>query len=103
MAKKEEKNNKDKKSFAKSFKAELKKVVWPTPKQLLNNTTAVLVIVIITALIVFALDFAFESMNKYGINKIKSVVSNTLVQNETQQENNTSTVENQVEDNNIVE
>ena len=34
MAKKELKNQKDKTSFAKSFKAELKKVVWPTPKQL---------------------------------------------------------------------
>ena len=33
MAKKEEKNIKDKTSFMKKFKAELKKVVWPTPKQ----------------------------------------------------------------------
>ena len=48
MAKKELKNQKDKTSFAKSFKAELKKVVWPTPKQLFNNTVAVLAIVIIT-------------------------------------------------------
>ena len=36
MAKKEVKNNKDKTSFTKSFKAELKKVIWPTPKQLFN-------------------------------------------------------------------
>ena len=42
MAKKETKTNKkentkNKKSFSKDFKAELKKVVWPTPKQLFNN------------------------------------------------------------------
>ena len=45
MAKKEVKNNKDKTSFTKSFKAELKKVNWPTPKQLFNNTVALLAIV----------------------------------------------------------
>ena len=65
--KKEIKSSKDKTSFMKSFKAELKKVVWPTPKQLFNNTVAVLTIVLITAVIVFVLDFAFESMNKYGM------------------------------------
>lgn len=75
--KKEVKNSKDKTSFMKSFKVELKKVNWPTPKQLFNNTVAVLTIVIITAVIVFVLDFAFKSMNKYGIDKIKEVVSNS--------------------------
>ena len=50
MAKKE---NKTKKHFLKDFKAELKKVIWPTPKQLVNNTSAVLAIVLITAVIVF--------------------------------------------------
>ena len=74
MAKKNEKNIKDKTSFTKKFKAELKKVIWPTPKQLFNNTVAVLLIVIITAVIVFVLDIAFESMNKYGVNKIKETV-----------------------------
>lgn len=87
MAKKEEKNIKDKTSFMKSFKAELKKVIWPTPKQLFNNTVAVLTIVLITAVIVFVLDLTFESMNKYGINKIKEVVSNSTA-NETVDENN---------------
>ena len=78
MAKKEVKtkkeNNKNKKSFSKSFKAELKKVIWPTPKQLVNNTVAVLTIVLITAAIVFALDITFETLNKQGVNKIKEVI-----------------------------
>ena len=58
MAKKEAKANnkenaKNKKSFWKSFKAELKKVTWPTPKQLANNTSAVIAIVVLTAIIIF--------------------------------------------------
>lgn len=83
MAKKNEKNIKDKTSFSKKFKAELKKVIWPTPKQLFNNTVAVLLIVIITAVIVFVLDIAFESMNKYGVNKIKESISNSTLNNTT--------------------
>lgn len=78
MPKKEEKNIKDKTSFFKSFKAELKKVIWPTPKQLFNSTVAVIVIVLITALIVFVLDFTFEAINTYGIDKIKNSVANTI-------------------------
>ena len=88
--KKEIKNSKDKTSFFKSFKAELKKVIWPTPKQVFNNTLAVLVIVIITGLIVFVLDFAFESMNKYGIDKIKESISNSVIDEKNSTENNES-------------
>ena len=89
MAKKEAKtnskeNNKNKKSFLKGFKAELKKVVWPTPKQLVNNTIAVITIVLITAAIVFVLDFTFEAINKNGIDKIKEVINTT---NSTSEEN----------------
>ena len=89
--KKVKENSKNKKSFFKGFKAELKKVIWPTPKQLVNNTVAVITIVLITAIIVFVLDLAFESMNKYGIDKLKEVISNTnsVTQNATQ-DNTTS-------------
>ena len=76
MAKeKEEKKNK---KFFKDFKAELKKVIWPTPKQVLNNTVAVVVIVIITAIIVFALDTVFELANTFGINKVKQSIKNSI-------------------------
>ena len=80
MAKKEtnkKENNKNKKSFFKDFKAELKKVVWPTPKQLINNTTAVVTIVLITAVIVFVLDLTFETLNKNGIDKVKSIINSS--------------------------
>ena len=73
---KEAKNNKEKKHFFKDFKAELKKVIWPTPKQLVNNTVAVITIVLITAVIVFVLDFVFEKINTGVINKIKESVDN---------------------------
>ncbi len=74
---KEAKTKKEKKHFFKDFKAELKKVIWPTPKQLVNNTIAVITIVLITAVIVFVLDLAFEKMNTYGINKLKQMVDST--------------------------
>ena len=124
MAKKEAKaskkeNSKNKKSFWKDFKAELKKVVWPTPKQLVNNTVAVVTIVLITAAIVFVLDLTFETLNKYGVDKVKEVVtsinstadentaegatqenetSNEVVENQETTEN-TENVENNTENN----
>ena len=95
MAKKEVKkeNNKNKKSFFKDFKAELKKVSWPTPKQLLNNTVAVITIVFITAAIVFVLDLVFETVNKHGVEKIKEVIVTDSVENEIPTEENTETSE----------
>ena len=57
-----------------SMRDELKKVTWPTRKELVNSTMAVIVIVVITAVIVFFLDIAFESINTYGINKLRKTV-----------------------------
>ena len=98
MAKKDNKanknvkeNNKNKKSFFKGFKAELKKVTWPTPKQLVNNTVAVITIVLLLTLIVFVLDFAFEQMNKYGVDKLKEVISTTNSTTENTSSDNTTT------------
>jgi len=73
--KKEIKNSKTKKSFFKDVKAELKKVTWPTKKQVVNNTVGVIIIVIITAIIVFALDFTFQNFNEYVVNGIRTKVS----------------------------
>lgn len=111
--KKQDSKKQSKKSFGKDFKAELKRVIWPTPKQLFNNTVAVITVVLITAAIVFVLDFAFESMNTYGIEKLKEMVdnndsetTNSIVLNQTTEEesNTNSTEENTaVEDVNSVE
>lgn len=93
---KDNKNKKEKRHFLKDFKAELRKVIWPTPKQLANNTVAVITIVIIVAIIVFALDFTFEKLNTYGINKIKSMVETTNSINETTNSVNEETNANEV-------
>ena len=98
MAKKESKTeNKVKKHFFKDFKAELKKVIWPTPKQLVNNTVAVVTIVLITAAIVFVLDVVFDMGNKYGISRLQNVVNeqfnpaeNNTTDNTTAEDNATS-------------
>lgn len=90
----DKKEKKENKHFFKDFKAELKRVIWPTPKQLVNNTVAVITIVLMTAVIVFALDFVFKTVDDYGINKLKEVVgtrneeSNTTTSNE--EANNTT-------------
>ena len=87
-------NKKEKKHFLKDFKAELKKVIWPTPKQLVNNTVAVITIVLLIAIIVFVLDFTFEKMNTYGINKLKSIVESTNSVEESVNEQVNEAVEN---------
>ena len=71
---KDSKDKKEKKHFFKDFKAELKKVIWPTPKQLVNNTVAVITIVIIVAVIVFVLDFVFGRMNSAINSGIETIV-----------------------------
>ncbi len=72
---KEKKDKKESKTFFKDFKAELKKVTWPTPKQLATKTTAVIVIVIIIAAIVFALDFAFDKSYEFLITKASNSIN----------------------------
>ena len=97
MAKEKENNNN--KHFMKDFKAELKKVVWPTSKQMVNNVSAVIVIVLITAAIVFVLDFVFLNMNEYGVNKLKTHIqskqqSQVINNNETNEQSNTENSDN---------
>ena len=74
MAKKEKKTVKDNKHFFKDFKAEIKKVIWPTSKQLVNTTVAIITMVIVVSVIVFGLDLAFDAMNKYGLTKLQETV-----------------------------
>ena len=88
--KKSKKEEKNKKHFFKDFKAELKRVVWPTPKQLLNSTIAVITIVLVVGLIVFALDLGLELLNKYGINSLQSKLQDTYLSNSV---SNTTSVE----------
>lgn len=79
---KQEKANKKQKHFWKDFKAELKKVIWPTRSQVVNNTIIVISIVLLVTAIVFVLDLAFKALNTYGINKLKTTVQNSVVSDE---------------------
>ena len=48
----------------KATKSEFKKVVWPTKKQLINNTLIVIAALVIIGLIIFGLDTLFISLSK---------------------------------------
>lgn len=75
MAKKDVNKEKNKNNFFKELKSELKKVTWPTFKKLVNNTSAVIAIVLIVCAIVFVLDVCFENLNGLGIERLKKMVS----------------------------
>lgn len=101
--KKKVNSNDDKKNkkFWKGYKSELKKVKWPTPKELFNSTVAVIAIVVIVAVIVIVLDLAFEGLNKLEVKGIEGlqnsiVTENTINSNEIT-ENELNAAENTVE------
>ncbi|MFV0400134.1 MAG: preprotein translocase subunit SecE [Oscillospiraceae bacterium] len=43
-------------------RGEMKKVVWPSRKQSINNTLVVIVFMVIMAAIIFVLDFSFTGI-----------------------------------------
>ena len=83
------KNKKDRKHWFKDLKVELKKVTWLTPKQLTKNTATVIAMVLIVAVLVFILDFAFETLNSKGVESLKKLVTNTSVTENVSTDNNT--------------
>ncbi len=96
--KKEQKNN-----FVKEIRMELKKVTWPTRKELVTSTGTVLLITLIIVAIVFVLDFTFEKLNTYGVEKLKSVVNSTVSEKVESGESSeeTTDVENTAEGNTV--
>ena len=58
--KKEKKKGRVKEAW-RGFKSEAKKVVWPSWKQVLKNTGIVVVVVLICAVMIGALDFTFRT------------------------------------------
>lgn len=48
--------------FFKDLKAEVKKIVWPTRKQVLNNTVVVLIAMAASGLFIFAVDFGLSAL-----------------------------------------
>ena len=58
----------------KDTKAELKKVVWPTKKQIVNNTLWVLVLVIMVSAVVLGIDWVLGMADT----KIWDIISNWI-------------------------
>ena len=46
--------------FCKDVKAEVKKVIWPSKKQLINNTTIVIVCILVIGIGIWILDYLFS-------------------------------------------
>ncbi len=92
--KKEKKRKREGKGFFKDFKAELKKVVWPTPKQLAKTTSVVIGMILVTAAIVFCLDFVFDKGYTFVFDKAQSTIKSIESKNNT---NTTKSNENAVE------
>ena len=59
----------------KDTKAELKKVVWPTKKQIINNTLWVLVLVIMVSAVVLGIDLVLEVADTKIWDLIKTWIS----------------------------
>ncbi|MBE5821903.1 MAG: preprotein translocase subunit SecE [Clostridiales bacterium] len=59
-----------KKHFFKDMKKELAKVIWPTKKQTIKNTFAVIFIVLLVAVTVIALDEIFITANNFVVDKV---------------------------------
>ena len=51
--------------FLKDAKVELKKVVWPTPKQTVASTAVVIIIVFIVSIYLGIVDFALAKLVKF--------------------------------------
>lgn len=105
MAKDKKKVNasevKKKKHFWKDYKTELKKVKWPTAKELFNSTAAVLAIVFIVAAIVIVLDLAFESLSKLEVKGIENLQNSIVIENSA--DNTVTSDENELLENAITE
>ena len=71
-------NNTEKKTrWAKGFRQEIKKIIWPTGKELVENTVVVLTSVILVALIIFVLDLAFSELSNLAVTGVSKAVNTT--------------------------
>ena len=97
---KNKKNSNSKNSFLKESKAELKKVNWPTPKRLANDTATVIGIVLVVAIIVFILDFIFLAFNENVLIKAEEKIkgNNTVIEQTVNQSSDENTESNTTTD-----
>lgn len=106
------KSDSNQKKWFKDFKSELKKIIWPSQKQLWENTAVVISMVVIVSVIIFLLDLGFKALNELevkGAEDLKNKISTS--QNTTNElsndvnsveTNESSEASNQTEATNIV-
>lgn len=106
------KSDSNQKKWFKDFKSELKKIIWPSQKQLWENTAVVISMVVIVSVIIFLLDLGFKALNELevkGAEGLKNKISTS--QNTTNElsndvnsveTNESSEASNQTEATNIV-
>ena len=56
--------------FFKETKMEMKKVIWPTRKQMIQYTVAVIVSVVLVSIMIVAVDFVFLGLSKLLVNAV---------------------------------
>ncbi len=62
--------NKPKRSFIQGMKAELKKVVWPSAKQVSKSTLVTIGFVLMIAAVLVVLNLVFNEVNEFWWNLI---------------------------------
>ena len=83
------KSDSNQKKWFKDFKAEPKKIIWPSKKQLWENTAVVISMVVIVSVIIFLLDLGFKALNELevkGAESLKNKISTS--QNSTNETSN---------------
>lgn len=50
--------------YFKDMKSEFKKIVWPTKKQIMNNTLVVIVFMALSAVVIWSIDWVFINVFK---------------------------------------
>ena len=75
-------DNKNKKSFHQNMKAELKKVIWPTGKQVVKSTFATIGFVLLISIILVALNSVFSFLNSKWVDLVLDDDNNANKQNE---------------------
>ncbi len=60
------------KSFfsVKEIRSEMKKVVWPTKQQIVNNTTVVICVAVVLGAFVFGIDFVMTAIREFAFQNI---------------------------------
>ncbi len=55
--------------FLKEVKSEIKKVIWPTRKQVSNNTVVVIISIIVVGIVIWVLDIGFGGLVNFLIKR----------------------------------